>query len=289
MPQYEITYLSVNSSVYPKPTTALVVEPDRLNDDSGAILMTHGWGGNRLDMREMMEYASREFNLVCISVEFRQSGFDFDPVKGYGAYLPYDASFLQVFDVLNGLRTILDLRPGINRKRLFHYGGSQGGYLALQGAIFAPNTFAFIHAACPATHLTADILKWTGREFAPYELSVRNVIEHADLIQCPVSLTHGTADSTVPDTHTRELEARLKSLGKKYTAYYYEGAEHGLEPVTTRFESFKLIAAAPLKSLTHAGQDDFTAGSTVKIPCREKTLIIDWSKPTGSIDLFQWV
>jgi predicted esterase len=288
MSHYEITYPSVNSEFFTKPITALVTEPGRVDENTGALILSHGWGGNRLDMKEMMNFAGEEFNLVCLSVEYRQSGFDFDPVKGIGAYVPYDASFFQVFDVLNGLRKVLDLHPGLNRKRLFHYGGSQGGHIALLSAIFAPHTFAFVHSACPVTHMDPNIQKWAGREFAPYELAVRNVIEHAEFIQCPLSLTHGTADSTIPDTHTRQLEARLVALEKKFTVYYYEGGEHNLEPVTTRFESFKAIAPAPLKTLTLSGRDDFAAGTIVEIPCKEKTLHIDWSKPAASPELFHW-
>lgn len=233
MRSYEITYPSVNTEAYTKSITALVMEPDSLDLRTGVLVVTHGWGGNRYDYKETMAYACEQFNLVCLSVEFRQSGFDFDPVKGVGWDVPYDASFYQVLDVLNGLRTILDLRPGIDRTRLFVYGGSQGGHITLLSTIYAPRTFAFAYATCPATYLESPMQQWSGREFAPWELSARNVLEHAHRISCPVHLEHGTADRTVCDQHTRLLAEKLTSLHKPFTVEYIEGGGHGLEPVTS--------------------------------------------------------
>ncbi|MDD3928019.1 MAG: hypothetical protein PHT33_15355 [bacterium] len=119
MKRYEISFASVNSESYPKTITVLTVEPDCLNSDTGVMLFTHGWGGNRFQHLDKMEYTADKFNLVCISAEYRQSGYDFDAISGLGSYRPYDASFYQVFDVLNSLRELLLLKPGINRKRIF--------------------------------------------------------------------------------------------------------------------------------------------------------------------------
>ncbi|MCK4981788.1 MAG: acetylxylan esterase, partial [Victivallaceae bacterium] len=160
MKKYEIVFQSVNSETYSKPLTALVLEPDLVNNETGAMLFTHGWGGNRFQHLDKMEYALDKYNLICVSVEYRQSGFDFDPVKGQGSYRPYDGSFYQVFDVLNGFRTVLELNNNINRKRLYHYGGSQGGHISLLSSIFAPDTFVFTYASSPIVHLTSECQKW---------------------------------------------------------------------------------------------------------------------------------
>ena len=289
MKSYEIVFQSVNSEAYAKPIRALVMEPDGMGVNTGAMLFTHGWGGNRFQYQETMEFACDEFDLACVSVEYRGSGFEADPTQGRGWVLPYDASFYQVFDVLNGLRTVLDLHPRLERRRLFHYGGSQGGHICLLSAIFAPATFACVFAASPITRL--DLPEWArlGRELMPHEASVRNVIEHADAIRCPVYLEHGTADDVVPhDRHTMPLAARLQSLGRQVQAKYYEGGGHSLQPVTDRLTTFKSVAPEPLRTLRREGEDDFTAERIIEIPCGGCTLRIDWSKPTHSHELFSW-
>ena len=288
MKKYEISFPSTNSATYPKMITVLIIAPDKINSETGAMLFTHGWGGSRFQHQDKMEYTVELFNLACISVEYRQSGYDFDPVKGLGAYLPYDASFYQVADVLNGLREVLTLHPAIDRSRLFHYGGSQGGHIALLSSIFAPDTFAFVYSSCALVKLTEDIQSWAGRTFADFELSVRNVTEHAAMIQCPLFMEHGTADVAVPHCHAEELEKRLRELGKTLKIKYYEGGDHGLEPTISKLEAFKAMAPEPMQQLKNSRPDNFMSGNKIKIDCGSKILVIDWSLESQSPELLKW-
>ena len=289
MRQYEIGYTSFNAKGAPKSLTALVVEPDRLGPRTGALLCSHGWGNNRFQDAEKMTWAVDRYDLLCVSVEFRQSGYAADPVRGYGWDCPYDFSFFQLFDVLNGLREVLSLRPGIDTRRLFHYGGSQGGHLALMSAIVAPRTFAAVYASCPGVRIEPAFEEWAGREFLPYERSARDAIEHAGRIECPVFLDHGTADAEVSHaTHTQPMEARLRELNKPVTAVYYEGGDHQLRPVTTRLAAFQAMAPRFFKDRTAEGPTDWEAGRVVELPCGGRTLVVDWSQPSASPKLFQW-
>lgn len=289
MKRYEFSFESVNSENYTKPITVLVVEPETLTPETGAMLFTHGWGGSRFQHEDKMLYAAEPYNLVCISVEYRQSGFDFNPVTGLGSYLPYDASFYQVFDVLNGLRTLLDLRPNLNRKRLFHYGGSQGGHIALLTALYVPRTFAFIYASCPLTHLDTEIRLWPGRSFTADELSIRSFPDHAQEIQTPIHVEYGTADLTVNcDRHSRALEKQLHHLGKKNTFKAYPNGGHDLMPTTNKLEAFKENVPALMRTCTRDEPDDFLRKAAVTISTPNNKLIIDWSEPTGSVNLFHW-
>jgi len=283
MRQYEIRFASYNNELYPKWITALVIEPERTGPRTGAMLFSHGWGGNRFLLRDRMEYTCEKFDLVCVGVEYRQSGYDFDAVTGLGAFSPYDASFLQTLDVLNGLRTVLASRPGLDRGRLFHYGQSQGGHIALLSAIYAPNTFAFVYGSSPLTFLGEDQFRWSGRDFSAWELSARNVQEHAERIRCPVVLEHGTADPFLPwKLHSGALAERLRKLGKKVTLKLYEGGDHAFQPTITKFEAFKKLAPGPMRKLRNRAKDDFLAGSVIEIPCAGTAVRIDWSKPAGS-------
>ena len=286
MKTYELVFDSVNSESYSKPITMLVVEPDAFDADTGAMLFTHGWGGNRFQHRERMEYAVKNFNIAALSVEFRMSGYDFNPVTGSGSYVPYDASFMQVLDVLNGLRFYLERTPAVDRSRLFHYGGSQGGHIALLSALFAPATFAFVYASCPITDFDEIRQAWAGREFSDYEIAVRSPLRYADKYDVPLFIEHGTADTTVPVSHTERFEKALRAAGKNPKVIYYEGGEHSLEPAITKTEAFKAMAPEPLSTLANTKRDDFATGSLVEIECADRTLRLDWSRPTNSMELF---
>jgi dienelactone hydrolase len=289
MRKYEFVFNSVNSEIYPKPITVLVMEPDNIDKNTGAMLFTHGWAGNRFQHQDKMEYTVDKFNLVCISVEYRMSGFDFDPVTGHGAYLPYDASFYQVFDVLNGFREVIKFYPQIEHKRFYHYGGSQGGHIALLSSMYVPNTFAFIYASCPLTHLDNKFCISAGRSFAKDELSIRNIYDHADLIQTPIYVEHGTADTTVNyQRHSQALESCLNKLNKRASFKYYKGGEHDLMPAISKLDAFKENVPQLMTSIQRDCQNDFLQNSKVKISTPGSTLIIDWSQPAHSIDLFHW-
>lgn len=288
MRRYEITYLSANTADCPKPITAMVCEPDAIGPHTGAMLFTHGWGGSRYNDLGKIGEACEPYDLVCIAVEFRQSGFDYDAHRGSGWDCPYDLSFYQLFDVLNGLRAVLALRPGINTQRLFHYGGSQGGHIALLGAIAAPRTFAAVYASCAATFIAPHFLAWAGRDFFPHELSCRSVLDHADRLRCPIYLDHGTNDIEVSCEHTRLLEARLRELGTPVEAVYYKGAGHQLEQVSNRIEAFKAMAPRFLPTTRNLEEPDILSGATVTLPCADRTLVIDWSQPMESAALMRW-
>jgi fermentation-respiration switch protein FrsA (DUF1100 family) len=226
-----------------------------------------------------MEWTADRFNLVCLAVEYRQSGYDFNPVTGFGACCPYDASFLQTFDVLNALRVVLDQYPHLNRRRLVHYGSSQGGHISLLSAIFAPDTFAFIYPSCPVVHLTPVIVSWAGRAFARHELSVRNVLEHSQQIKCPIVIEYGTADTDVPPSqHAEPLINQLHGRNHPVEVAVYEGGGHSLEPTITKLAAFQQMASKPMETLSSNKPDDFTAGSIINILCGNKTLEINWSR-----------
>lgn len=289
MKRYEITFDSLNSESYTKPITVLVCEPDHMTAQTGAMLFSHGWGGNRFQHDDKIALTADQHNLLCVCVEYRMSGYDFNPVTGAGSYRPYDASFLQVLDVLGGFREVLRHYPTIDRSRMLHYGGSQGGHIALLSAIYAPHTFGAIYAASPVTHISDFILTWTGRDMSASERAARDVILNAGQINCPVFLEHGTEDERVAcDPHTRSLETRLQELGKPVEARYHPGGLHSLEPVTTRLTTYTERLDAFLAAAIRVEKDDFAAESLIRIPCADRTLVVDWSRSAHDVDLIRW-
>ena len=287
MPESEFTFLSPNSEPYPKSITAFVVAPEETGPDTGLIHFAHGWGGNRFQYREMMHDFAARYDLVCVGTEYRQSGYDFDPERGLGAYRPYDASHYQVVDCLLTVREALARFP-VNPTRLFAFGGSQGGHIALLMAELSPRTFGLTIAGSALTYIDPARMEWTGRLMSPDELAIRDAVRMAPRIDCPVVLMHGTADLTVPDRHTRVMEAALKRAGKEVVCRYIEGGGHGLEPVTTRHVVTREMADTYLRTVRTDGTTVFSRRERVEIPCVSRTCIIDWSREGRDPELMSW-
>ena len=288
MNEFEITCQSANSSTYSKKIPVYVVRPSVMNAGTGIMHFAHGWGGNRYQYREMQKYFADRYNLICISAEFRQSGFYFDPVAGSGADLPYDASHYQVIDCLSAVRTALELFPNINKQRLISFGGSQGGHIAMLMSIFCPQTFAFVVSGSGISHVDQKITGWSGRDFSADELAIRDVVRMAGRVKCPVALAHGTADEIVSDNHTRLLEKALREHGKTVRVKYIEGGGHALQPVTDRKTVTVELADDWLTSMVSHEVNDFDSQSRVEIPCVNRKCVLDWSKPQLESSLISW-
>lgn len=285
----EFTFNSSNSVTYPKPITALIIKPDVINSYTGFMLFTHGWGGNRFQHKDAMEWTVSRHNLIAISVEFRQSGYDFDSVRGMGADLPYDAGFYQVLDVLNGLRYVLQQYESANQRRIYQYGGSQGGQIALLAAIYAPVTFSWVYVSCPLTHLEGNLLKATGRCLAPHELFIRSPLELAHRIPCPVYLEYGTADEIVAhNLHGLPLSKILHVDGRLAQCIEYKGAMHDLTPTTTKLAAFKSMNELLDWNAETTTANDFEQGSEVIISCNRHSLVINWAKCPEDASLIEW-
>ncbi len=289
MKKFELSFPSVNTELYSKPVTLAVRVPEKIDSRTGAMMFCHGWGGNRFQHADKMELACDRFNLVCFAPEYRMSGYDFDPVRGLGWDIPYDLSFMQVFDCLNGMRKILELFPGTDRRRLFAYGGSQGGQIALLSSIFAPETFALVYSSSAMTYVPPEKEAIAGRVFLPFELSVRNVTEHAESIRAELFIEHGTADENVGfNDNALAFVKKLDSIGKKYTFRAYDGGHHSLEPAITKLAAFEAMIPHALETVENPRTDDFLAGRTVTIDCGSKLLAVDWKQPADSVGLFTW-
>jgi predicted esterase len=289
MKEFDFTFMSVNSISYAKRITVYVVEPDTIRPDTGLLHCCHGWGGNRFQHKALMQEFCNQYNLLCIGTEFRQSGYDFDPVTGLGSDRPYDGSHYQVIDCLNAVRETLHLYPLLNRNRLLLYGGSQGGHISILMTIFAPDTFACAISSSGAALFEQKQIQEAGRSFSQDELDIRDTIRMASLIRCPVALIHGTADRTVPVEHSKKLEAALRTHSSyEVRATYYEGADHGLVPVIEKKSAIMAIADDLLRTATHEGSDDFAERRKISISCETKNLLIDWSKGSSDTSLLLW-
>jgi len=285
MPEYDITFSSVGTH-FPKPITCFVVAPKEIDERTGAMLFLHGWGGNRFQYQAMMRDFVPRYNLVGIAPEYRQSGYDADPVAGRGTVIPYDFSHFQVLDALGSLLAVLRATPGVNKRRLHVFGGSQGGHIAALATIFAPNTFALTICACALFTPTGDRFEKSGRLPTPDDHAVRDAVRFAHTIRNKVVLCHGTADELVSHEQTRSFERALQQAGVPTVARYIEGGTHGLAPITTRQAVVEELAHDDLLSAETDRNTDFDRGTRVVLSCVERSFVLDWGRPFP--DVWAW-
>jgi carboxymethylenebutenolidase len=78
------------------------------------------------------------------------------------------------------------------------------------------------------TFLTACALPDRVAAAAPfYGGGIAGLLSRADSIACPMYLFFGEADPYIPMEEVRQIDTRLKALGKSYKLKTYPGADHG--------------------------------------------------------------
>jgi carboxymethylenebutenolidase len=60
-----------------------------------------------------------------------------------------------------------------------------------------------------------------------YGGGIVNLLERADRIACPLYLFFGERDDFIPLDQVRQIEAKLRELGKDFRLEIYAGADHG--------------------------------------------------------------
>lgn len=173
---------------------------------------------------------------AVLQVEYRGSG-------GYGAAFQ-EAGYRQwggtmeddLFDA-----TDWAIKQGIaDPKRICIYGGSYGGYAAIEAVVKEPDLYrcAVGYAGVydlVRLHDRADTLNGqllgrfmhmtVGDDMA--WLRAHSPVDNAGKIKAALFLAHGGADHTVPIEHAYELKAALDKVGKKYEWLYYPNEGHG--------------------------------------------------------------
>jgi carboxymethylenebutenolidase len=101
----------------------------------------------------------------------------------------------------------LEARPAVARGRIGVTGFCMGGALCFGSACALPGRIA---AAAPF-----------------YGGGITRLLPGADRIDCPLLLFFGERDTLIPLEQVREIENRLRELGKEFQIEVYRGADHG--------------------------------------------------------------
>ncbi len=137
-------------------------------------------------------------------------------------------------------------------RRICIFGGSYGGYAALEGVVREPDLYRcaigyagvydlrmmFSQGDIPNTRFGKNYLKMALGE-DKQELVERSPVSHADRIKAKVMLIAGGADDRVPDSHARAMQAELKAHGNDPEWLYDRTEGHGFyseEHVAQLFE-----------------------------------------------------
>jgi dipeptidyl aminopeptidase/acylaminoacyl peptidase len=226
---------------------------------------------------EVQLLASQGF--AVLQVNFRGSG-------GYGeAYM--EAGYRHwgdrmIEDILDATRWLV--RKGqVDGSRMCTYGGSFGGYAAIQATILAPELFRCAVGFAGVYDLTmmetndewvssrrtrGHIRTTLGTDEAA--LKAASPVYHADQIKVPVLLIHGSHDTRVPIEHAEKLRDALTKLGRppEWLEQPHEG--HGFYDEGARLRMYERLVAF-LKANTAprpAPATDATAALPPEAPAR---------------------
>jgi len=159
-------------------------------------------------------------------------------------------------DITDGVQYLIG--KGIaDPQRICIYGGSYGGYAALWGMVKTPQlyrcgiSFAGVsdigNFLSGGSDINRDIV---GRELArafigdikqkAQQFDAVSPLKHADQVQAPILLIHGSEDQRVPVSHARNMAQALQSAGKPYEfKVLYTG--HGLGDFDSHEEFYGLL------------------------------------------------
>ena len=129
------------------------------DENTGIMLVLHNWGGTWEFCAPWCKVLTAKFNLICISVNYLQSGWRLGDMT-------YDFGVLQAGDCLRALycmrQYLQEHHIPFNPRRTFAGGASGGGNVSQMVNKFAPRTFGCIVDMCGMSGLTDDMAFGNG-------------------------------------------------------------------------------------------------------------------------------
>jgi len=235
----------------------LTLPKDQPDTNLPLIVLPHGgpfgvsdsWGFDR----EAQLFASRGY--AVIQVNFRGSG-------GYGedfmrsGYRKWGREMQD--DVTDA--TLWAIKEGIaDKNRICLYGGSYGGYAAIQGLVREPNLYkcgvgvAGVYSLPMMWDGESDGRKSRARRYSNIwlndfigkdqaELKAYSPAFNVDKIKAAVFIIHGSNDVRVPISHAELLKTELDKIGKSYEWLVREEG-HGFSQVKNRIDQYNQVLA----------------------------------------------
>jgi len=259
--------------------------PTSQNATTGLMVVLHGLGGNYHQYDAQCESWVNDHNVVTVQLNYRGTA---SPPPGY------DLGKYQAIDTLRVVKYMLD-KYALNKKRVFLWGASAGGNVALHTAKMAPNTFALVAALSAITRPSNESDRLTrGYEADPTggwesfmlggtlkytteEWDIRDAQYLAAYLRgVPVFLIHGDQDAIVDLQHSADMYSKLIAAGGQVTFVVVKGGDHdfngALDPTeNSRFKVTQKYLKTALNTYTTSGALDLDLQTKVAFPTRGAT------------------
>lgn len=214
-------------------------KPHENKDLNLAVITSFYGGGNAFSTTQQIFC---EAGIAWFSPSVRGS-FGFG--KDFMALNDRDLGGDEIIDLFYAAR-FLEEKLELSPSQIGVAGGSHGGYATMRALTFPPHTnnrnesydfgFGMSHAGFSsivtfydATNIPDWIILEAGDPATEREkLEDRSPMNHTDLLDSPILLTHGENDSRVGVTESRQFVAAAEEQNKTVTYVEFEGQGHGV-------------------------------------------------------------
>ncbi|MBX2858261.1 MAG: prolyl oligopeptidase family serine peptidase [Cellvibrionaceae bacterium] len=236
--------------------TLITIPHNKLDDikDLPAVVLPHGGPAAHDTIGfDFIAQALASRGILVIQPQFRGStGFGYEHMHaGYGEWgkkMQDDISDAVAFFVRKGF---------INQQRVCIAGASYGGYAALAGAAFTPNTYRCAVSIAGVSHLPKMLSTDTSRygkdssvmayfkqsigggEFDKQALREISPYYHAEKINIPVLLIHGADDIIVAYNQSQLMHAAIKKAKGNSKLVKLKKEDHHLQESETRLQALE--------------------------------------------------
>lgn len=223
----------------------------RANTDLNMAVITSFYGGGNVFSTTQQIFC--EAGIAWLSPSVRgSSGFG----KDFMALNDRDLGGDEIIDLFYAARFLED-KLGLSSSQIGVAGGSHGGYATMRALTFPSHTnnrnesydfgFGMSHAGFSsivsfydATNIPDWIILEAGDPATEREkLEDRSPMNHTDLLDSPILLTHGENDSRVGVTESRQFVAEAKKQNKPVTYVEFEGQGHGVSGLRNNVTYFQ--------------------------------------------------
>ncbi len=229
-PAVELTTARVDGRTY----HAAIVRPRASDRGRRYSVLLNVYGGPHANM------VDRDPNAYLLDQWYADAGFVVVRIDGRGTpkrgrewerVIKNDLVTVAMADQVAVLRALGKTRPEMDLEQVGILGWSFGGYMAAMAVLLEPDVFRAAVAGAPVTDwrdydtfYTERYMGLPAENAAGYDRT--SALTHADRLQRPLLLVHGTTDDNVYFTHTLKLTQALFRAGREFEMLPLAGFTH---------------------------------------------------------------